>query len=62
MESHLLNDLTAPLLCRQGRRSENLTDLARGNPGRPNGHQSIDYLTLTPGTVQRAKVSLRVVG
>jgi hypothetical protein len=57
MESHLLDDLAVPLLSSLSRRTESLTDLARGDPGRPNGHQSIDYLTLTTCTSRRAKVS-----
>jgi len=57
MESHLLDDPAVPLLRHLGRRSENLADLVPGDPGRSGCHHSIDNMKLTPGTVQRAKVS-----
>jgi hypothetical protein len=54
MESHLLDDLAVPLLSSLSRRSENLADLAPGDPCRPSCNDGVNDLTLTTGTSQRS--------
>jgi hypothetical protein len=57
MESHLLNDLAVPLLSSLSRPAKDFADLVPGDSPRSCTRDSVHNLTLTPGTVQRAKVS-----
>ncbi len=54
MESHLLDEPAVPQLRRLGRRSENIADLAPGDPGRSDCNDGVNDLMRTTGTSQRS--------
>jgi hypothetical protein len=56
MESHLLDEPAVRQLLRLDRRSEDFSDLAPGDPGRPSCNHGVNDLMLSTGTSQCSTV------